>query len=323
MLRAARLEPDFVFMQPISPDFTSHTFHAALARFNAHRISPGVPADDWVDQEQEQHAWRLHEGRFVEGLRAQVTSVAAQAPRTPDEFVSWFESLAEWGPGQGDPLFGWLADTATLPQMLWFLRQEAAGEAGFEDLLAYTQVKLPVIAKLECARNFWDEMGHGKAGAMHGPMLERMVRQLDLRPSIDTTTWQSLALANTMLALALTRRYAYHSLGALGVIELTAPGRVAKVSAGMRRLGLDAKSRAYFDLHAALDVSHSRCWNREIIHSLVAADPGCAPYLAEGALIRLHAGQRCFDRYRSEFRLDAPVKTNAQMDAPLTAGAPC
>lgn len=310
-------------MQPTSPDFTTHAFHAALARFNVQRVAPGVPTTDWAEQEQQLHHWRLREGRFIESLRAEVATTAGDAPRSPDQFVAWFESLAEWGPGQGDPLFDWLAEAATLPQMLWFLRQEAAGEAGFEDLLACTQVKLPVTAKLECARNFWDEMGHGKAGAMHGPMLERMVRQLDLRPSIDTTTWESLAQANTMLALALTRRYTYHSLGALGVIELTAPGRVAKVSTGMRRLGIDARMRAYFDLHAALDVSHSRCWNREIFHSLVAEDPACAPYLAEGALIRLRAGARCFERYRCEFGLGANDRARPMAQAALPEHATC
>lgn len=38
--------------------------------------------------------------------------------------------------------------------------------------------------------------------------------------------------------LAISRRYTYHSLGALGVIELTAPTRVKRVSDGMRRQGL-------------------------------------------------------------------------------------
>ena len=52
--------------------------------------------------------------------------------------------------------------------MLWFLTQEVAGEAGFDDLLAMTQVKMPVTAKLEMARNYWDEMGRGRDTAMHG-----------------------------------------------------------------------------------------------------------------------------------------------------------
>lgn len=37
-----------------------------------------------------------------------------------------------------------------------------------------------------------------------------------------------------MLGLAMTRRCTYQAIGALGVIELTAPGRVAKVATGIR-----------------------------------------------------------------------------------------
>jgi hypothetical protein len=145
-------------------------------------------------------------------------------------------------------------------------------------------------------------MGHGKESAMHGQMLDRVVQDLALKPSIETTVWESLALSNTMLGLAMNRRYAYHALGALGVIELTAPGRVAKVSAGMKRLGLPARTRAYFDLHAALDVSHARAWIREIIRPLADADPECARLIAEGALMRMLCGQRCFERYSTELR---------------------
>jgi hypothetical protein len=36
-------------------------------------------------------------------------------------------------------------------EISWFMEQEAAGEAGFDDLVAYTQVKLPARAKLELA----------------------------------------------------------------------------------------------------------------------------------------------------------------------------
>ena len=59
--------------------------------------------------------------------------------------------------------------------MKWFLQQEVAGEAGFDDLVAMTQVKLPCRAKLEMARNYWDEMGQGHGPAMHGALLDRLV----------------------------------------------------------------------------------------------------------------------------------------------------
>ena len=224
---------------------------------------------------------------------------AASAPRDPDNFVRWFEALKEEGPGQGDPLFPWLAEEASLDDMRWFLTQEAAGEAGFDDLVAYTQVKLPDRAKLELARNYWDEMGRGTAKGMHGPMLNKLVAALELRPTIETTVWESLALANAMTAMATSRRYAWHALGALGVIELTAPGRSAHTAAGLRRLGVSGKARHYFDLHAVLDIKHSDAWNREAIAPLVAEDPRRAVAIAEGALIRLEAGTRCFERYRA------------------------
>ena len=301
---------------------TFHTqsdfFHQQLARFNLSRVAVAVPNSQWQDALLAEMDFRLAEGHFLESLRARVAPKLPDPELDTDGFVCWFEDLLQSGPGQQHPLFDWLAEHATLAEMRWFLTQEAAGEAGFEDLIAYTQIKLPPQAKLECARNFWDEMGHGKQAAMHAQMLEGMVDELELQPVIETTVWESLALSNTMLGMATSRRYTYHSLGALGAIELTAPQRVGKVSKGMQRLGLSKRVRAYFDLHAALDVAHARAWIREIIRPLAEADPACRQFMAEGALMRLECGARCFDRYSRELGLNGPViraDDNALTDA--------
>ena len=108
-----------------------------------------------------------------------------------------------------------------------------------------------------------------------------------------------------MTGLAFNRRYAWQSVGALGIVELTAPGRVALVARGLRRLGVGAELRRYFDLHATLDVRHAEAWNREVIRPLVEADRRLMRPIAEGALMRLSAGARCFERYRAEFGLAA------------------
>jgi hypothetical protein len=287
---------------PGGADFASQflcdDFQRGLAHWNRQRLAPGLPDEDWrLILDGDAKMLRL-EGAFVEELRAEVADEAAAAPRDPAGFLAWFEGLNAAGPGQGDPLFAWLADEASLDEMRWFLTQEAAGEAGFEDLVAYAQVKLPARAKLELARNYWDEMGRGNPKGMHGPMLDRLVEALALEPAIDTTVWESLALANAMTAMATTRRYAFHAIGALGAIELTAPARATATSAGLRRLGISGKHRHYFDLHAVLDVKHSEAWNEEALGPLVAEDPRRAAALAEGALIRLKCGARCFERYR-------------------------
>jgi hypothetical protein len=187
--------------------------------------------------------------------------------------------------------------------MCWFLTQEVAGEAGFDDLVAITQVRMACRPKLELARNYWDEMGRGNSKGMHGPMLNLLSMALNLRPHPDTTVWQSLALANTMAGLAANRQYAFHSIGALGVVELTAPSRSALIAEGLKRLGVSAGDRHYFDLHAILDVKHAAAWNREVIHPMVDDEPGLTSAIAEGALMRLNCGAGCFERYRREFRL--------------------
>ncbi len=290
-------------LQPVlrtRPAATDATLQRSLAHFNRRRMKPVLPSADWEATVREEAELRLVEGRWIEAERAAIADRAAAAPADPAGFIAWFEDLKATGPGQGDVLFDWLANDATLDEMRWFLTQEAAGEAGFDDLVALTQVKLPPRPKLELARNYWDEMGRGNIKGMHGLLLDALVETLDIAPTIETTAWESLALANMMLGLATSRRYAYHSVGALGVVELTAPGRVAKVAQGLRRLGLSDRERRYFDLHAVLDVKHSEAWNAEALVPLVAADPAVARALAEGALMRLRCGERCFDRYRAE-----------------------
>ena len=285
--------------RPRVSQFLTDSFQRGLAHWNRQRLAPAFPETDWARTLDRDLRMQRLEGGFIEELRAEIAAEAAAAPTDPAEFIAWFEALKDHGPGQGDPLFPWLAATADRDQLRWFFEQEAAGEAGFDDLVAYTQVKLPVSAKLELARNYWDEMGRGSAKGMHGPMLDTLVAVMAVDPAIETTVWESLCLANTMTALATTRRYAWHSVGALGVIELTAPGRSACVAQGLRRIGLSERERRYFDLHAVLDVKHSADWNREVIAPLVAGDPRRATAIAEGALIRLSCGARCFARYRT------------------------
>ena len=273
-------------------------FHRRLARFNRGRLAVAVPHADWQAELADEQAMRAAEGAWVEDMRAVISEWANEAPSDPQAFVAWFEELKLIGPGQNDALFPWLAESATRDEFRWFLTQEAAGEAGFDDLVAMAQVKMPPRAKMELAANYWDEMGRGNIKGMHGPMLDALVANMELAPTIETTEWQSLALANTMVAFSTTRRYAYHAIGALGVIELTAPGRSAHVGAGLKRLGLSNKERLYFDLHAVLDIKHSESWNAEVLLPLVEADPSCARYIAEGALMRLSCGAACFDAYR-------------------------
>lgn len=283
-----------------SIDARHHVRQVRLADFNARRLKPALPSEQWRDELESQRRLQLDEGEFIESERAAVSHLVAGIPTDPDAFMAWFEGLRETGAGQHDRLFPWLAEYADVDAMRWFLTQEVGGEAGFDDLVALTQVRMPTRAKLELAANYWDEMGRGHEKGMHGPMLSRAAAELDVVCTNENSLWESLALANVMAGLAANRRYAYQAVGALGVIEMTAPGRVSLVNAGLRRLNVSPTGRQYFQLHAGLDIRHSEAWNREVIRPLVDTQPETAKAIGEGALLRLRCGARCFERYRRE-----------------------
>src|SRR5690242_16330667 len=168
-------------------------FQTELTKYNAERLQPTLPDDAPADELERQASVAAAEIAFVESLRKAVAPLTRSIPNGVDAFIDWFENLRDSGPGQGDPLFPWLATRASLQQMKWFLLQEVAGEAGFEDLLAMTQIKIPEQAKLEMARNFWDEMGRGASKGMHGPMLARLAEYFGLSPSPESVVPESLA----------------------------------------------------------------------------------------------------------------------------------
>jgi hypothetical protein len=145
-------------------------------------------------------------------------------------------------------------------------------------------------------------MGRGREPGMHGPMLSAVAREFALGPyQLEDILTESLALGNILLGFAANRRYAYHSIGALGAVELTAPGRAKWVAQGMKRLGVSPSGYRYYLLHSSLDIKHSQEWNKEVIFPLVQANPSLIPAIAEGALARLHAGERTYKKYAEHF----------------------
>lgn len=277
---------------------------AALSELNHKRLTPGLPSELCSHEIRAHQSSVQLEHDFIESDRLRVVERAERCPRDAMGFAAWFDSLKDNGPGQYDPLFDFLAEEATIEQFRWFIHQEVAGEAGFDDLVALTQVRMPERAKLELARNYWDEMGRGKPAAMHGPMLTDLAKALGLPDdSLGVVVPESLALSNLLVGLAYNRRYAFQSLGALGAIELTAPTRAVKLVEGFDRLGVDRSASHYFRVHAVVDLAHARTWRDEILIPLIQSQPELAPHVAEGALMRLQAGARTFERYRREFGL--------------------
>ena len=267
-----------------------------MAEFNRLRLVPSLEIVDWQLQLRREAELRVVEGHFIEAERAAISAAAAMAPTEPYAMLEWLEQLRESEAERGRRLFGWLAESASHGAMSWFLIQELSGEDGAEDLFALAQLRLPARPKLEIARCYWDEMGQGQALATRASIMSELTQHMrsDVTPA---PVWERLARSNLMLALTANRRYGFQALGALGVQELTSAEPAQQLAMGLERLSFSLEASAYFAARARLAPLRSHAWTHDVILPLVARDSRAATAIAEGALLRLQASERCFSRY--------------------------
>jgi hypothetical protein len=241
-------------------------------------------APDWLTSLQAQYRMRRLEHDFVGAASASVRAFAREAPSDPERFSAWFARLEQLSSHTTDALFTRLAHEASAAQLRWFVGQYSFAQAGFRELSAVVQRKLTPGARVQA---------DVEAGAFASDPLACLGQTLASASSEDTV-WEALAVSNLMVALAANRRYAYHAAGALAAAELTASRERAPIECGFARLGL-------YDLALeSPNAGRGWTWLRDGIPALVAQDPGTASQIAEGALSRLAATARCFERCHRE-----------------------
>jgi hypothetical protein len=284
-----------------------------LAEFNRLRLKPSFDVVDWRQQLRQDTELRVLEGHFIESERTQVHEAASKVPTQPREFTGWLDSLRQASAAQSEPLFQWIAEHATHSDMSWLLAQELSGDDNLEDLLALAQVNRPWRAKIEMARDYWDEMGQGTASATSGCLLQELKHEMNM-DSTEPPVWETLARSNLMLGLATNRRYGFQVLGALALVELNAGSTAALLNAGLKRLGYSSATRAYFGTRETMSPLRAHAWNEAVLLPYVAQDARTVAAIAEGALMRLVADARCVQRYQNELKVPetwAPIQLNA------------
>jgi hypothetical protein len=197
--------------------------------------------------------------------------------------------------------YRWLAKEATWDEVVQFLALEGGPDGGFDDLVAVCQVGLSGSAKLELAKNYWDEMGNGDPGAVHTTLHARLVGAVDM-PRIPREQQPVEALERAALSglLATNRWLQPEMLGALGLLELQAGPRCRLVLQAFDRLGAPADAYPFYVEHAEVDPVHGRDWMDKAVVPTVTQRPDWGPRIVKGAWWRSAVNLAFFEALRQD-----------------------
>ncbi len=252
----------------------------AAVRFAGHPVVAGIASaleDSWLTElaAAADGAGPLLEATTPGQVRAAMRAVAAR-DRLPTAYR-------------------WLAKDASWDEVVAFLALEGGPDGGFDDLVAQCQIGLSGPAKLELARNYWDEMGNGSPERVHTTLHDQLVEAVRM-PRVPRRDQPLEALERAALGglLATNRWLQPELLGALGLLELQAGPRCRLVLQAFDRLGAPAAAYPFYAEHAEVDPRHGRDWVDNALMPVVAAQPDWGPRIVRGAWWRSTVNGRFF-----------------------------
>lgn len=228
--------------------------------------------------------------------------ILAAAPAGPKPYLSWLKGVSRRHPVFKHPYYlRFIRDRADRDDLRTYVIQESAIDGRFDDLLAMMQVGTSGPAKLEIARNFWDEMGNGNPDEVHTRLFNQIFDVFDVTPEDVQREMTANALLSGNLAILVCRyRNLYpEAVGFLGMTEWLVPDRFVNVVQAWERLGLPDIGIVYHRLHITIDSQHAAGWFHRVVLP-AATSEHMRRGIARGALWRLDSSYRYLDE-----RLDA------------------
>lgn len=222
-------------------------------------------------------------------------------PTDADGFKAWYGKLHRVHRQDVSAFFEHIANSATPEELAFYIGMEEQIDGRFDDVIALAQLGMSGDMKLALAENFWDEMGLGRLDDMHTLMFVRSAAHMRTfleRHGIDMAAYvpaAALKNGNLLMMYALRRQYTPRLLGALAILEHTAPYRFAKSVVGLRRIGMPEDVVRYHEMHIKIDANHGLQLFNRVLMPLIAQNPGMLREICIGCLIRYRVA---IDYYR-------------------------
>lgn len=265
-----------------------------LALYLLHELSYGSLAGVDTDLEWDLSLleWRL---ALREAFLSAVEGAVGELPEVDPEKVG--EALFELeAADEGPPLARRLEARATLEQFREFVVHRSAYQLREADPHSWAIPRLRGAAKVALLEVQFDEYGAGDLQRMHSHLFATTMRGLDLDDSenryLDWIPGSTLATMNLMSAFALAASSKGATVGHLAMFEMTSAAPNRRYARGLRRLGFDDATAAFYDEHVTADSVHENIAAYDMAGSLAKAEPGLAGQIMFGAAALLETERR-------------------------------
>ena len=118
-----------------------------------------------------------------------------------------------------------------------------------------------------------------------------------------------------MTMFGLHRRWRAACIGHLALFEMTSVVPMSRYAATLRRLGLDATARRFYDVHIAADVWHEKLAQDELVAGFLDSEPAEAALVVFGARALIEVERRL-----TQALLDVWSHGTTLLRAPLPVG---
>jgi hypothetical protein len=221
-----------------------------------------------------------------------------ESPEAPDAYVQWLKTKIKEHPSCEHAFYTEFLDKrANRAELRYFLAQESTLDPRFDDIVALMQVGARSEAKMEMARNYWDEMGNGEDAKVHSALFQKALIELDVNDSYlrKNVSLEAMVTGNVSACVVLDRRYLGMAVGYFGVTEYVPPRRLKYLVKAMTRNHLSSAAIEYHRLHAIIDAHHALGWFNNVVTPALNANPESRHDISRGAFLRLSASLRYLD----------------------------
>lgn len=230
------------------------------------------------------------------------------SPENGSEYIRWLKTLIKEHPSSQHPFYTeFLNNRANKDQLRYFMAQESTLDPRFDDILALMQIGAPSVAKMEMAKNYWDEMGNGEDGKVHSALFKQTLIELEVDQTYisENVSIEAMVTGNISACLALEQRFLWMAVGYFGVIEYVPPRRLKYLVTAMVRNGLTDDAIAYHRLHAVIDAHHATGWFNNVVIPAVRDNSARRHAVSRGAFLRLNASLRYLNDIAKTLNVDA------------------